>query len=158
MIYFKCYSLYFNEAPGDNQPVANNGVAFFAYLSKNEPNPGAHQTFVFDVDHTNIGGHYSHHTGVFTCPRHGVYVFSWCLFCSAGGFVFSELVVNSSPVLGKYVGAQGVSNLLSSTDLVIVDLNPGDEVYIRTAPNQSQLGQVISEPPYRSTFSGWKLF
>lgn len=44
----------------DNHPVTTNGVAFFAYLSRDEPNPGTHKTFVFDVDHTNIGGHYSH--------------------------------------------------------------------------------------------------
>uniref|UniRef100_K1QPM5 Complement C1q-like protein 4 n=1 Tax=Magallana gigas TaxID=29159 RepID=K1QPM5_MAGGI len=126
----------------DNQQVASNGVAFFAYLSKNEPNAGAHQTFVFDVDHTNIGGHYSHHTGVFTCPSHGVYVFSWSIFCSTGGEVYSELVVNSSPVSGKYVGSVSVSNILSSTDLAIVELNAGDEVYIRTPPNHAAGGQV----------------
>lgn len=66
----------------DNQPVASNGgVAFFAYLSTKEPNPGTHKTFIFDVDHTNIGGHYSHHTGIFTCHSHGVYVFSSSIYC-----------------------------------------------------------------------------
>lgn len=52
----------------DNQPVTTNGVAFFAYLSRDEPNPGTHKTFVFDVDHTNIGGHYSHHTVYLPLP------------------------------------------------------------------------------------------
>lgn len=103
-----------------------NGVAFFAYLLRPEPNPGTHKTFVFDVDHTNIGGHYSHHTGVFNCPSHGVYVFSWDIYCTTGGYVYSELVVNSTPVSAQFVGSQSVSNGLSSTDLVIVELNPGD--------------------------------
>lgn len=142
----------------DNQPVANNGVAFFAYLSKSEHNAGAHQTFVFDVDHTNIGGHYSHHTGVFTCPSHGVYVFSWSIYCNNGGYVYTELVANSSPVLGTFVGSVSVANILSSTDLAIVELNAGDEVYIRTPPNHPASGDVVSDLPYRSTFSGWKLF
>lgn len=142
----------------DTQPVVTNGVAFFAYLSKSEPNAGAHQTFVFDVDHTNIGGHYSHHTGVFSCPSHGVYVFSWSIYCYRGGYVYSELVVNSSPVSGKFAGAGSVTNILSSTDLAIVELNAGDEVYIRTPPNHAASGQVVSDLPYRSTFSGWKLF
>lgn len=141
-----------------NQPVPSNGVAFFAYLSRNEPTVGAHQTFVFDVDHTNIGGHYNHHTGIFTCPSHGVYVFSWSIYCNYGGFVYSELVVNSSPVSAKYVGALSVSNQLSSTDLAIIELNTGDAVYIRTSPNHGANGSVLSNPLYRSTFSGWKLF
>lgn len=135
-----------------------NGVAFFAYLSRPEPNPGTPKTFVFDVDHTNIGGHYSHHTGVFNCPSHGVYVFSWSIYCTTGGYVFSELVVNSSPVSAKFVGSKSVSNGLSSTDLVIVELNPGDEVYIRTPLNHSSSGKVESDPSLRSTFSGLKLF
>uniref|UniRef100_A0A8W8P283 C1q domain-containing protein n=1 Tax=Magallana gigas TaxID=29159 RepID=A0A8W8P283_MAGGI len=113
---------------------------------------------VVTSDHTNIGGHYSHHTGVFTCPSHGVYVFSWSIYCYNGGYVFSELVVNSSPVSGKFVGAGSVTNILSSTDLAIVELNAGDEVYIRTPPNHAASGQVVSDLPYRSTFSGWKLF
>nr|XP_034320015.1 complement C1q-like protein 2 isoform X2 [Crassostrea gigas] len=143
----------------DNQPVASNGgVAFFAYLSTKEPNPGTHKTFIFDVDHTNIGGHYSHHTGVFTCPIHGVYIFSWSIYCNVGGYVHSELVVNSSPVSGKFVGAMSLSFTFSSTDLAIVELNAGDEVYIRTPPNHAASGQVLSDPQYRSTFSGWKLF
>lgn len=97
-----------------------NGVAFFAYLSRDEPNPGTHKTFFFDVDHTNIGGHYSLHTGIFTCPCHGVYVFSWSINCSINGYIFSELVINSFSVSGTFVGSRGVSNILSSTDLVIV--------------------------------------
>lgn len=142
----------------DTQPVVTSGVAFFAYLSKSEHNAGAHQTFVFDVEHTNIGGHYSHHTGVFTCPSHGVYIFSWSIYCYSGGYVYSELVVNSSPVSGKFAGAGSVTNILSSTNLAIVELNAGDEVYIRTPPNHAASGQVVSDLPYRSTFSGWKLF
>lgn len=141
-----------------NQPVSSDGVAFFAYLSSNEPTVGSHQTFVFDVDHTNIGGHYNHHTGIFTCPSHGVYVFSWSIYCGGGGYVISELVVNSSPVSGKYVGARSVSNQLSSTDLAIIQLNTGDAVYVRTPPSHAANGLVFSDPLYRSTFSGWKLF
>lgn len=133
-------------------------MAFFAYLSSSEPTVGAHQTFVFDVDHTNIGGHYNHHTGIFTCPSHGVYAFSWSLYCNYGGYVFSELVVNSSPVSAKFVGASSVSNQLSSTDLAIIELNTGDAVYVRTPPSHGASGTVFSHPLYRSTFSGWKLF
>lgn len=141
-----------------NQPVSSDGVAFFAYLSRDEPTVGAHQTFVFDVDHTNIGGHYNHHTGIFTCPSHGVYVFSWSLYCQYSGHVYSELVVNSSPVSGKYVGASSVSNKLSFTDLAIIELNTGDAVYVRTSPSQSGSTIVLSASLYRSSFSGWKLF
>lgn len=141
----------------DNHPVTTNGVSFFAYLSRDEPNPGTHMTFVFDVDHTNIGGHYSHHTGVFSCPSHGVYVFSWSIYCDVSGYVYSELVVNSSSVSGTFVGSRGVSNILSSTDLVIVVLNAGDEAYIRTPLNSASSGKVRSHAQFRSTFSGWRL-
>lgn len=40
----------------DTQLVASNGgVAFFAYLSTQEPNPGTHKTFIFDVDTQTSG-------------------------------------------------------------------------------------------------------
>lgn len=113
--------------------------------------------FVFEVDHTNIGGHYNHHTGVFTSPSHCVYVFSWSIYCLAYGNVYSELVVNSSPVSEKYVVEFDVSNQLSSTDLAIIELNTGDAVYIRTTPNHAASGKVLSDPLFRSTYSGWKL-
>lgn len=127
---------------------------FFVYLSKSEPNAGANQTFVFDIDHTNTGAHYSHHTGVFTCPSHGVDVFSWGIYCFTGGSVYSEIVVNSSPVSEKKVGSNNVNNILSSTDLEIVDLNPGNEVYIRTPQNHAANRVVVNATPNRSTFTG----
>lgn len=127
---------------------------FFVYLSKSEHNAGANQTFVFDIDHTNTGAHYSHHTGVFTCPSHGVDVFSWGIYCFTGGSVYSE-IVNSSPVSEKKVGSNIVNNILSSTDLEIVDLNPGNEVYIRTPQNHAANRVVVNAHIPTSIYIHW---
>lgn len=86
--------------------------------------------FVFDVDYINIGGYYSYYIGVFICFSYGVYVFFWSIYCYGGGYVYLEFVVNLFLVFGKFVGVGSVINILFLMDLVIVELNVGDEVYI----------------------------
>lgn len=124
--------------------MPGGGVAFFAYIMKSESSPGQHQTIIFDEVRTNIGGHYSHHTGGFTSPGHGVYVFTWSLYCSSNGYLFTEIVLNSEAVSGLYAGAISLGNILSSTGVAVLELNQGDEVHIRTSPTQPVHGMIYS--------------
>ena len=127
-------------------------------MSQPEYTIGHHQTFVFDHVVTNVGGNYNRHSGIFTSPSQGVYVFSWTLYCVAGGYFYSEVVVNSNPVGALRCGADGSSSDRHITGVVVVEINRGDIVYIRTHPINSNNGGVYSISTYRSSFTGWKLF
>ena len=134
------------------------GVAFHAYMSHHEENVGHHQTIIFDQVVTNVGGNYNHHTGVFTSPSQGVYVFSWTLYCQTEGYFNSQLVANSNVVGALFCTAQGAGNIRHITGVVVVEVNQGDAIFIRTHPTYIVEGKVYSTITSRSSFTGWKLF
>ena len=133
-------------------------VAFYAYMSHTEASVGHHETFVFDHVVTNVGGNYNRHSGIFTSPIQGVYVFSWTLFCETEGYFYSEVVVNSNSVGAVVCSAQGATYARHSTGVVVVEINQADIVYIRTHPTDPNNGGVYSMSELRSSFTGWKLF
>ena len=125
-------------------------------MSKTVHNVGHYQTFIFDRVITNVGGNYNRHSGIFTSPRYGVYVFSWTLFCEPHGFLYTGVVVNSDPVCAVYCDAQGAETIGHITGVVVVSINQGDIVYINSGPQDG--GRVVSDNAYLSSFSGWNLF
>ena len=127
-------------------------------MSNSETSVGRHQTFVFDHVVTNVGGNYNRYSGIFTSPSQGVYVFSWTLYCNYEGYFYSEVVVNSDPVGAIFCSAEGATNMRHVTGVVVVEINQGDIVYIRTHPSYSNIGGVYSSSDYRSSFTGWRLF
>ncbi|XP_061196448.1 uncharacterized protein LOC133204726 [Saccostrea echinata] len=132
-------------------------VAFSSYVSTHETHLTEDHTIKFDKIVTNIGNHYNPHSGLFTAPQHGVYVFSWNLYCATDGYIFSQLVVNSNVVGAVFTSAQGAGNIRASTWIVVVEVNKDDVVYIRTHPTQGHSGSLYSHPDWRSSFNGWKL-
>ncbi|XP_062579709.1 uncharacterized protein LOC134241701 [Saccostrea cucullata] len=115
------------------QRATSGGVAFQAYMSKPEYNTWRHQTVIFDKIITNIGGHYNHYTGIFTAPGHGVYVFLCTLHCNSNSYnayLYSHLMVNSSRKGGGLCTSDG--DIEHSSGVVVVEVNQGDKVYIRT--------------------------
>ena len=138
--------------------ICSGGLAFYAYMSQSETIIGHHQTFVFDHVVTNVGGNYNRHSGIFTSPSQSVYVFSWTLYCENGGYFSSEVVMNSNPVGALRCSAEGATNIRPVTGVVVVEVNQGDIVYIRTHPTNIKNGGVISSSSYRSSFTGWRLF
>ena len=129
-------------------------MAFYAYMSQSETILGHHQTLVFDHVVTNVGGNYNPYSGMFTSPSQGGYVFSWTLYCSAGGNFYSQVVVNSDLVGALYCGAQGSRDIKHVTGVVVVEINQGDIVYIRSHPTISNDGGVYSSSTIRSSFTG----
>lgn len=135
-----------------------DGAAFSAYVSVHETDISKDFTIHFDTIVTNIGSHYNKHTGAFTTPQHGVYVFTWNLYCNTGGYIQSQLVVNSNVVGAMLTSAQGSSNIRSHTGIVVVEVNQGDVVFVRTHPTHIHIGNLYSDIDWRSSFNGWKLY
>lgn len=134
------------------------GVAFHAYLSHHEENVGQHLTIIFDQVVTDVGGNYNHHTGVFTSPNQGVYAFSWTLFCVGEGFFDSQLVANSNVVGALFCSGEGAIGIRHTTGVVVININHGDVVFVKTHPTGGNKGKVYSTITSRSSFTGWKLF
>ncbi|KAL4237155.1 hypothetical protein ACF0H5_005535 [Mactra antiquata] len=111
------------------------GVAFTAYLS-HDINPGSKQTIKFDKVITNEGMAYNNHTGVFTCPEAGVYLFSFTLgergSHTGSDQIWAELMANSEVVVGGAVETMHTAQDLQGGNLAAIRLNLGDAVWVET--------------------------
>ena len=137
---------------------STSGAAYSAYVSTYETELSKDHIIRFDTIVTNIGSHYNRHSGMFTAPEQGVFVFSWNLYCHSGGYIFSQLVVNSNVVGAMFTSGEGANGIRSTTEVVVVQVNAGDVLYVRTHPTKSPSGNLYSHPDYRSSFSGCKVY
>lgn len=126
-------------------------------MDTHETNPGRHQTLIFDVVKTNVGSAYNKHSGLFICPDHGIYVFTWTIVADSNGYVYSEIMINSAPFGSILTNSESISNDHTVTGIVVAEVNLGDVVYIRTNPNKSIKGQILSDTFHHTSFSGWKI-
>ncbi|XP_061175957.1 cerebellin-3-like [Saccostrea echinata] len=133
-------------------------VAFYAYMSANENSPGVHHTLIYDHEVTNIGNGYSRHSGTFTAPVAGVYVFTWNTFTvtnSGNQYMSIEITLNSQPVGVTFV--QGGGDYAGVTGTVVLSIQKNDVIYTRTHKTYVPVGSIRSDNLMRSTFSGWCL-
>ena len=130
-------------------------------MTASEADPGHHHTFIFDRTVTNIGGNYNHHTGIFTSTESGVYVFSWTVVCYQGSFISSQLIVNSDvqgAIVCRSIYQHPEYNFMNTaSSAMVLQLNSGDVVYVRTHPTNSIIGQIYSGEQSRTSFTGWKI-
>ncbi|XP_060605108.1 heavy metal-binding protein HIP-like [Ruditapes philippinarum] len=108
-------------------------VAFTAILDHDVRHSGIDQTVVFNKVLLNDGNAYNFHTGVFSVPREGVYMFNlafgagyeshrlWMRIVVDG----QEKVSGVADTLQNYHDAQG-------TNFVILHLHKGDSVWVST--------------------------
>ncbi|VDI15026.1 Hypothetical predicted protein [Mytilus galloprovincialis] len=145
----------------DRQRLVNTNpsymVSFYAYMNTHETNPGRHQTLIFDDVKINLGSAYSRNSGLFTAPGNGIYVFTWTVVADEYGFVYSEIVNNSTPFGSILTNSQDVRNFHTVTGIVVAEVNKGDEIYIRTNLNYAIKGRIVSDPSLRTSFSSWKI-
>ena len=142
-----------------NPRAVSDGAAFSAYVSVHSTTISKDHTIKFDTTVTNFGNHYNAFSGIFTASQHGVYVFTWNLYCGEnGGFIYSQLVVNSDVVGAIYTDAVGSDYVRTTTGVVVVEINNGDIVFVRVHPTRGSNFNLYSDPDWRSTFSGWKLY
>ena len=96
---------------------------------------------------------------MFTAPADGMYVFTWTIFSGYHSYVYTQIVVNSDVFDYMITDSEHVSDIHSGTKVIVVSLNRGDLVYVRTHPiNLSQGSIHSSENSGQPSFCGWKLW
>ncbi|CAG2255316.1 C1QL [Mytilus edulis] len=141
---------------GKHEPKTRKStvIAFYAFMSLRSAKPGIGQRLVFDVMKTNEGGGYNRHTGVFTCPKTGIYVFVWVVRLGSAYHSF-ELMVNNSVYGSTYLYNHATGSSVSGT--VVVHASEGDSIYVRAHSTHKGTGELNSNIHGRTTFSGWLL-
>ena len=135
--------------------VPEEVIAFYAYLTTSENNPGEHHVIIYDHVVTNAGNGYSKHTGAFVAPRAGVYVLTWTTFACGSSYFPVELTVNSTPI-GTVFSDAG-AHYSGVTGIAVVQLQQSDVVMVRTRPGYTPQGSICSSVNMRTAFSGWCL-
>ena len=128
-------------------------------MSHDELHPGTHQIVVFDSIQTNVGSAYNNYSGIFTVPVSGVYSFSWSIADNGcHGAVYTVLVVNNVEVGGIGTDGSDVCDDELATGQVVLELNVGQIVFVRTDSTTPAQGAIRGRTFNRSTFSGFLLF
>jgi hypothetical protein len=135
--------------------TSSEPVAFYAYMSHNEPSPSYHHSLIFDVVKTNLGGGYNEYSGIFTAPSAGVYVFTWTIYTGDSGKTQFQIFVNHDLVDGTWGETDEAADYDSDSGTMVVSLNAHDNVYIRSS--MACTADIISGPGDRTSFAGWKL-
>ena len=103
----------------------------------------------FDSMRTNIGGHYSPNTGVFTVPRPGLYMLSATVRATGDKHLHCALWVNDV----MYERVYGTNSSTGSLNTVL-QLKKGDRVYIKKDSKHSNSAEHMLGT-YYSMFSGY---
>ncbi|XP_052688454.1 uncharacterized protein LOC128167006 [Crassostrea angulata] len=126
-------------------------IAFNAYISKHLTlHRNTPVNVVYDKLFFNYGNAYNPHSGIFTAPSAGLYIFTWTSLVNGRTIFDAEIIVN-----GKRKGLgncnnesnPGFENCANTIPLV---LNAGDRVNIRTTTANFLYGEW-------SSFKGWKV-
>ena len=126
-------------------------VAFNAFVTKhlllNRKTP---VNVVYDAVYFNHGNAYNTHSGFFTAPSGGLYVFAWTSFVAPRKIFHTEILLNGQRQgLGNCdnLGNPGYANCANTVPLL---LKTGDKVNIRTY-------DANFLHSYWSSFKGWKV-
>ncbi|CAC5414754.1 C1QL [Mytilus coruscus] len=134
-----------------------DAVAFYAYLSKTENDPGHRHIIAFDQ--VPVGNAYISHNGEFVAPSAGIYVFSVSIACDWEGRIPIEIVVNSNVVGSTVSDSKPARHVAVASETVIVSMEQNDRCFIRTTPDAHReiILNVYSSSYARSSFAGWKI-
>ncbi|XP_063436175.1 heavy metal-binding protein HIP-like [Mytilus trossulus] len=123
-----------NKLLGDTgSPIPSSKIAFHARLTTPYVTLGSTQTVIFDHVITNIGKAYNKHTGHFTAPLNGIYVFA-CTFLKSGNKALHLQIVQNSSEISKGHAPSG-GDIGGSMNAVIY-LHKGDVVKVRHYPGR----------------------
>ncbi|VDI05777.1 Hypothetical predicted protein [Mytilus galloprovincialis] len=124
--------------------IPSNKVAFHARLTPHVA-LGSTQTVIFDHVITNIGKAYNQHTGHFTAPFNGIYMFACTFLQKRGSGVHLQMVNNSSEISkGHGASGAGVAGVMNA----VIYLQKGDVVKVRHYPGKGS----------QTILGGWSFF
>ena len=130
-------------------------IGFYAYIDHNEI-MGKHKVMAFNVAKTNIGQGYLTHSGVFVAPVSGLFGFSCSLYPSDQSGGSFHMFANDDAVATMFVDSDsGNWDLSASSTTVVLSLNQGDEVYVRSDGTYTNLKTIEGSQYAKSSFSGW---
>ena len=104
-------------------------VAFHAEMGPGKSNLTQHHPILFETPKVNFGNAYDPKFGVFTCPKYGLYFFTFTIMAQIGKEMDSHLVVNGSPIAYGTAGSPPTLYGTGSQSVIVV-LNPGDRVWL----------------------------
>ena len=137
---------------------ANTPIGFTAYLDHNVDHLGIDQTIIFNRVLFNDGGAYNTRSGIFTCPRDGVYLF----FFEVGSPTHRQSVVKLVADNRNEVDAIADAEFHSKQDaqgsnMAILSLGQGTHVWVENY-RWDDKGVEGSSTDRFSTFSGLLLY
>ncbi|XP_062587582.1 complement C1q-like protein 4 [Saccostrea cucullata] len=132
----------------------NHGVGFTAMLRGDTSiyQLEENEKLVFGYVSINEGNAYNKDSGIFRCPRNGLYAFYVNILTLRHKTAEVEITKNGNHT-NSAAYSQGVSEGTNGSIFALLTLTVGDEVWLRAANNWSSTGKILK---YReNTFSGF---
>jgi hypothetical protein len=127
-------------------------------MSSDEDHPGKHHTLIFDVVRTNAGNGYNKFSGLFTAPVSGLYTLTGSIMMNGPGAYASYEIIKNAEIVGTlFIDADHSHEYRSSSTTVIVSLQVGDILFVRTSSTYAPHGNVQSNAFARSHVAGWRI-
>ncbi|WAR11725.1 C1QL4-like protein [Mya arenaria] len=126
-------------------------IAFSAKLDHTVSHIGIGQKLIFNDVTTNAGSAYNVHAGVFTCPRAGLYLFSYFIGKGTTGQAWFRLMKNGIVINGAVADSVSKYHDTQGGNVAVLDLKIGDSVYVESFHQKS--AQVYGDSGF-VTFSG----
>ncbi|CAG2212681.1 unnamed protein product [Mytilus edulis] len=124
-------------------------VAFSAYINHSVDKLVHGAVIPFERVTTNEGNAFNGGTGIFTCPKSGLYLFMWNVMVDQGHQTQISFVVNGATRRWSYAVATAINaGYQNAANHDIVRLNEGDKVWIA---DDYASGEIH---PHHTTFSG----
>ena len=125
-------------------------------MSSGEVNPSKHHTLIFDVVKANAGNGYNKFSGLFTAPVSGLYALACSISMKGQGAFASYAIIKNAEIVGTFfVDAELNVEYRSSSMTVIVSLQVGDVLFVRTSSTYAPHGNVLSNANDWSSVAGW---
>ncbi|XP_035694525.1 complement C1q and tumor necrosis factor-related protein 9-like [Branchiostoma floridae] len=138
-------------APGTSPP-APPVVAFSVARTSSLQKPSSDTTLTYDVVLSNVGGTYNQETGKFVATVGGVYFFTFTgMTPRSTSNYYVRLMKNGARMVSLYASNGGNPNHQSSSNSAILQLQPGDEVWVQLHKGHS----LFSDGSRYLTFSGF---